>query len=127
MSSGSTDGPAAGAGLAVPAERRGAPERAWSRPVWASRTADEIDGDLTGPPSRRWVRWSAVALAVVVLVVAVAGAEIYGRRQLRDAVAEQLRASGITGAIDVSVPGGPVPVVLPALLGLHAKALHPVT
>ncbi|HNH97186.1 MAG TPA: hypothetical protein PLY51_16565, partial [Microthrixaceae bacterium] len=88
MSSGSTEGPAAGAGLAAPAERRGAaPERAWSRPVWASRTADEVDGDRTGPPSRRWVRWSVVALAAVVLVVAVAGAETYGRRRLRDAVA----------------------------------------
>lgn len=65
-----------------------------------------------------------MALAVVVLVVAVAGAEIYGRRQLRDAVAEQLRASGITGAIDVSVPGGPVPVVLPALLGRGLSELE---
>jgi len=65
-----------------------------------------------------------VALAVVVLVVAVAGAENHGRRRLRDAVAEQLRASGITGTIDVSVPGGPVPVVLPALFGRGLSELE---
>ena len=58
------------------------------------------------------------------LRAAVAGAENHGRRRLRDAVAEQLRSSGITGTIDVSVPGGPVPVVLPALFGRGLSELE---
>lgn len=142
MSSGSTDRPAAvTAGLtattarrddaeadrvgirpAVPVEPRadvGAATRdgAWSRPVWAARTADDGVGAAPGEPARRRHRWPVAVVAAVLLVAALAGAEAYGRSRLREAVAEQLRASGITGTIDVSVPGGPTPVVLPALLG----------
>ena len=70
----------------------------------SSRTADEIDGDLTRTAVVAGSAGAPWPCAVLVLVVA-AWAPIYGRRQLH-AVAEQLRASGITGDLNVR-PGRP--------------------
>lgn len=147
MSSASTDGPAArSAGTAAPVADRptddvgsdgdptdprggrgetrsdpGAADRRWSRPVWAARTSDDDRSDLADldPGRSRRRRWLVVAAAAVVLVgvAAMAAIEVLGRRYVADGVAEQLRASGISGDIDVSTTGGLRPVVVPAVLG----------
>ena len=143
MSSGSTDSPAepsarAAAPVADPPDRgsvdggappdgpsgngaaangaAGRPSRRWDRPVWAAPAAGDDAEPGTGRPARgRWI--AAVAISVLLLLGAVAAIEWFGRRYTADRVVEQLRASGITGDIEVSVPGGLRPVVLPALFG----------
>jgi hypothetical protein len=90
--------------------------RRWERPVWAA--PDPSDVDEAGP-RRRPGRRGLVALVVVAAVVLVGSVAIewLGRRAVTDRVADQLRASGITGEIDVEVTGGLRPVVLRVLAG----------
>ncbi len=60
----------------------------------------------------------------MVALLGVVTIEVYGRRQLADTVATQLRSSGMTGTIEVSAGGGPRPVVVPLLLGRGLDDLH---
>ncbi len=70
--------------------------------------------------------WSAVlASATVVGLLALGVAvEVWGRGYMAEQVEAQLRASGITGDIEVSTVGGWRPVVLPALVGRGLEELH---
>jgi hypothetical protein len=88
----------------------------WERPVWAAPVPSDEQGDDAGR-RRRNRRIAALAAVALVLFAGVVVVEWVGRRTLTDRVADQLRASGITGEVEVTVPGGLRPVVLPALLG----------
>ncbi len=129
-----------GAGVADPprSDAPGAGDRAdrrWEQPVWAATHSEgralpgvggSGDAPHGRPTSRRWVVWSAVlASATVVGLLALGVAvEVWGRGYMAEQVEAQLRASGITGDIEVSTVGGWRPVVLPALVGRGLEELH---
>ncbi|UDY34595.1 LmeA family phospholipid-binding protein [Dermatobacter hominis] len=90
--------------------------RRWDRPVWAAPAPSDRDEGETG--RRPGTRWAVALAAVAVLLLGgLVALEWVGRRTLTDRVTDQLLASGITGDVEVSIPGGLRPVVLPALLG----------
>ncbi len=95
-------------------------DRHWDRPAWAAPSAGDVEaplGNASGGRVGRTVVVAGVLVVAVLLLSVVTAIEVYGRRQLTDTVAAQLRSSGVTGTIEVSTAGGPRPVILAMLLG----------